>query len=50
MTTPVYATTQRQSINKEQADGSIITKHIFKPAKFREYWYSEFFIKKGIFE
>lgn len=34
---PVYATTKRDSIDEEQADGSIITKRIFKHVQFRAY-------------
>ena len=37
LATPVYATTKRQSIDEEQADGSIVTKRTFKHVMFREY-------------
>lgn len=37
MAVPVYATTKRQSVDEKQADGSIVTKRIFKHVQFRAY-------------
>ncbi|MCC5943479.1 MAG: hypothetical protein JJT94_00985 [Bernardetiaceae bacterium] len=33
----VYATTERDSIEEQQADGSIITKRVFRHKQFRDY-------------
>ncbi len=35
--TPVYATTERQSLEVQQADGSIVTQRVFRHKKFRTY-------------
>jgi hypothetical protein len=34
---PIYATTERQSIDEVQADGSIKTQRIFRHKRFRKY-------------
>ncbi|HAI75914.1 MAG TPA: hypothetical protein DCM08_06660 [Microscillaceae bacterium] len=34
---PVYSTTERQSVEVKQADGSVITQRIFKHKLFRKY-------------
>lgn len=34
---PVYATTERKSVDEKQADGSIVTKRVFKHCLFRKY-------------
>lgn len=34
---PVYATTERQSIDQVQTDGSVVTQRIFKHKMFRKY-------------
>ncbi len=35
--TPVYATTQRQSVDAVQPDGSVITQRVFRHCRFRRY-------------
>lgn len=34
---PVYATTQRQSVDAVQPDGSIVTQRVFRHCRFRRY-------------
>ncbi len=34
---PIYATTERQSIDAKQADGSVVTQRVFKHKIFRKY-------------
>lgn len=34
---PIYATTERQSIDSKQADGSVVTQRVFKHKIFRKY-------------
>ncbi|GAB4397434.1 MAG: CRISPR-associated protein Csx20 [Microscillaceae bacterium] len=34
---PVYATTERQSVEVVQADGSVLTQRVFKHRRFRKY-------------
>ncbi|HAS47295.1 MAG TPA: hypothetical protein DCS93_42860 [Microscillaceae bacterium] len=34
---PVYATTERQVVEEQQKDGTVITKRVFKHKKFRKY-------------
>lgn len=36
-TVPIYATTERKSIDTTQPDGSVVTQRIFKHKIFREY-------------
>jgi len=36
-TTPVYATTERKSVDTIQDDGSIVTTRVFKHKRFRKY-------------
>jgi len=35
--TPIYATTERKSVDTVQDDGSIVTQRIFKHKRFRKY-------------
>jgi hypothetical protein len=35
--TPVYATTQRQSVDTVQPDGSVVTQRVFRHCRFRRY-------------
>jgi hypothetical protein len=34
---PVYATTQRQSVDTVQPDGSVVTQRVFRHCRFRRY-------------